>query len=87
MVLANTLEKDNRRVNAYHQKRLYDECWKASLKYSSQLIESNKLFALLTSETLLMMSSYEEPYLSFVSIFIGVNFFFAYFFILILLLL
>ena len=25
-----------------------------------------------------MMSSYEEPYLSFVSIFIGVNFFFAY---------
>ena len=37
MVFANTLEKDNRRVNAYHQKRLYDECWKASLKYSSQL--------------------------------------------------
>lgn len=37
MVLANTLEKDKRRSIAYHQKWLHDECWKTSLKYSSQL--------------------------------------------------
>ena len=37
MVVANTLDKDMRRDNAYHQKWLRDECWRASLKYSSQL--------------------------------------------------
>lgn len=40
MVLANTLEKDKRRNIAYHQKWLRDECWKTSLKYSSQLIKN-----------------------------------------------
>ena len=37
MVIADTLEKDKRRTDAYHQKWLHDECWRASLKYSSQL--------------------------------------------------
>ena len=37
MVVVNTLDKDMRRGNAYHQKWLRDECWRASLKYSSQL--------------------------------------------------
>ena len=38
----NTLEKDKRRSDAYHKKCLHDECWKASLKYSSQLIKNSK---------------------------------------------
>ena len=42
MVVVNTLEKDKRRTNAYHQKWLHDECWKTSLKYSSQLIKNSK---------------------------------------------
>ena len=42
MVVANTLEKDKRRNDAYHQKWLNDECWKASLKYSSQLNKNSK---------------------------------------------
>lgn len=37
MVLLNTSDKDKRRTQAYHQKWLHDECWRASLKYSSQL--------------------------------------------------
>jgi len=37
MVVTNTLEKDLRRADSYHQKWLHDECWKTSLKYSSQL--------------------------------------------------
>lgn len=37
MVILNTLEKDKRRTVSYHQKWLRDECWRASLKYSSQL--------------------------------------------------
>ncbi len=37
MVVTNTLEKDLRREDSYHQKWLHDECWVASLKYSSQL--------------------------------------------------
>ena len=42
MVVANTLEKDKRRTDSYHKKCLHDECWKASLKYSSQLIKNSK---------------------------------------------
>ena len=37
MVIADTFEKDTKRKNAYHQKWLHDECWRSSLKYSSQL--------------------------------------------------
>ena len=37
MVVADTFEKDTKRKNAYHQTWLHDECWRASLKYSSQL--------------------------------------------------
>ncbi|MDA0758563.1 MAG: hypothetical protein O3C01_07885 [Bacteroidetes bacterium] len=33
----NTLTKDKRRTLAFNQKIDYDECWKTSLKYSSQL--------------------------------------------------
>jgi hypothetical protein len=42
MVVANTLEKDKRRTTAFNQKWLHDECWRTSLKYSSQLIKNSK---------------------------------------------
>lgn len=47
--MANTLEKDKRRSKSYHQKWLHDECWKTSLKYSSQLnrnIDSDDLYSI-----------------------------------------
>jgi len=40
MVVAYTFKKDKRRTVSYHQKWLHDECWRASLKYSSQLIKN-----------------------------------------------
>ena len=52
MVLANTLDKDKRRSDAYHQKTLRDECWKASLKYSNMLvknIDSSDLYSISAS--------------------------------------
>jgi len=36
-MIYNSLTKDKHRTIAYHQKWLHDECWRASLKYSSQL--------------------------------------------------
>ena len=37
MVIVNTLTKDKRRTEAFDLKWEHDECWKTSLKYSSQL--------------------------------------------------
>lgn len=37
MVIVNTLKKDKRRKEAFNLKWEHDECWKTSLKYSSQL--------------------------------------------------
>jgi len=37
MVIVNTLTKDKRRTEAFNIKWEHDECWKTSLKYSSQL--------------------------------------------------
>ncbi len=52
MVLANTLTKDKRRSDAFNQKWLHDECWKASLKYSNMLvknIDSDDLYSISAS--------------------------------------
>ena len=52
MVLANTLEKDKRRRDAFNQKLVHDECWKASLKYSNMLfrnIDSDDLYSISAS--------------------------------------
>ena len=52
MVLANTLEKDKRRNDAFNQKLVRDECWKASLKYSNMLvknIDSDDLYSISAS--------------------------------------
>jgi len=37
-----SLTKDKRRTEAFNLKWEHDECWRTSLKYSSQLIKNNK---------------------------------------------
>jgi len=38
-----SLTKDKRRTEAFNLKWEHDECWRTSLKYSSQLIKNSKI--------------------------------------------